>query len=339
MGWSHLRDAVHLFMPVLGLLLAIAGGWLGASICRRVAARLRHAGQRAAPLFFETIAPTLRWVVVLGGLHHALILAWNLWVGGPGPALLFHAIFILTIWVGAVGLSRMSRLVLALALQHMLPRPEGAVTRSQQALGSLLQHLAQVIIWLGALVMVFDHFDRSLASVVAALGVGSLAIGLAAQQALSNMIAGLVLIADRPFRIGDRVRLPGVDIGRVEEMGLRSTHLRLGDGNLLIVPNADLVAARITNYRTEQGHRGEVRLQLPQTTDLDRLRPGLLDEVAADPGVLAEPAPRLLLLGLGEKLDLALSFHLDPEADAPDVEDRLRHLCLRHIQALAATKP
>src|SRR5207244_2114339 len=124
---------------------------------------------------------------------------------------------------------------------------------------------------------------------------------------------------DRPFRLGDRIRLPGQETGRVEEMGLRSTHLRLSDGNLLVVPNNDLVMARLVNYTTPEGARGEVRFQVPPATDLQRLSAALLLFAQREPGVLSEPAPRLLILGLAEKLDLTLSFVAAPDAEPPEV--------------------
>ena len=68
----------------------------------------------------------------------------------------------------------------------------------------LLSRLAQVVLWLAGLIVILDHFGQNVSSVVAAL-VTSLAIGLASQQALSNIIAGLVLALDHPFRIGDRI--------------------------------------------------------------------------------------------------------------------------------------
>ena len=98
------------------------------------------------------------------------------------------------------------------------------------------------------IIVVAKHFGKDVTSLVAALGVGSLAIGLAAQQTLGNMIAGFVLLVDRPFRPGDRVRLATGEIGEVQHIGVRSTRIKLVDGNALTVPNAELANSRVVTY-------------------------------------------------------------------------------------------
>ena len=103
-------------------------------------------------------------------------------------------------------------------------------------------------------IMILKHFNYDVMSLLAALGVGSLAVGLAAKETLSNMISGFILIIDRNLKPGDRINLAG-SVGDVDEIGLRSTRIRTGDGNLLIVPNSDLVNNRLINLSlpTRQG--------------------------------------------------------------------------------------
>jgi small-conductance mechanosensitive channel len=100
-----------------------------------------------------------------------------------------------------------------------------------------------------AAVVIAKHFGHDLSSLIAALGVGSLAIGLAAQQTLGNMIAGFVLLVDRPFQLGDQIKLATGEEGEVIEVGVRSTRIRMADQNLLIVPNAELANTRVIRKR------------------------------------------------------------------------------------------
>ena len=70
------------------------------------------------------------------------------------------------------------------------------------------------------------------------LGVGSLAVGLAAQDTLANMFAGFTLMLDRPFRVGDRIQLASGEVGDVEAIGMRATRIKTSDETILVVPNS-----------------------------------------------------------------------------------------------------
>jgi MscS family membrane protein len=110
----------------------------------------------------------------------------------------------------------------------------------------LLRNVVTLFVFMTGGIMILKHFDYDVMSLVTALGVGSLAVGLAAKDTLSNMISGFIIIIDRNLRPGDRVNLNGA-IGDVVEVGLRSTQIQTGDGNTLIVPNAELVNTKILN--------------------------------------------------------------------------------------------
>jgi MscS family membrane protein len=116
----------------------------------------------------------------------------------------------------------------------------------QQGFIPLLRNLITLFVFFSGSIMVLKRFNYDVMSLLTALGVGSLAVGLAAKDTLSNMISGFTLIIDRNLRPGDRINLAGA-VGDVDEIGLRSTRLKMGDGNMLIVPNSELVNTRILN--------------------------------------------------------------------------------------------
>ncbi|HLD99125.1 MAG TPA: mechanosensitive ion channel domain-containing protein [Bdellovibrionota bacterium] len=119
-------------------------------------------------------------------------------------------------------------------------------TTLQQGFIPLMRNVITLFMFATGGIMILKHFNYDVMSLVTALGVGSLAVGLAAKDTLSNMISGFTLIIDRNLRPGDRIDLSG-SIGTVEEIGLRSTRIRLGNGNTLIVPNTELVNTKIMN--------------------------------------------------------------------------------------------
>ncbi len=330
---------VHLMVTVaLTILLA----WLGGFACRWLSRRLLAAGSPLGSQLLALCARPLRYVVLLIGLSQAVEDAWPA-MRGPGRWLA-GTLFVVAIIVAVRGVSSLAKLLLEALVSPkvetydaMQSLPVGARSSSGRALVPLLSRLAQVVLWLAGLILILDHFGQNVSSVVAALGVTSLAIGLASQQALSNIIAGLVLAVDHPFRIGDRIRLPGSESGEVLDVGMRSTQIRLADGSVLIVPNADLVAARLVNQSTENAVRGEVRLSISAQLGVDELSQYLEEQAVSLAGEdLAKPLPKLQLLTVSDKVDLALVFWLRRQADLPTIEEQLRRVALRKVQEMVA---
>lgn len=112
--------------------------------------------------------------------------------------------------------------------------------------GPLLRNTITLFIFFMGIIMILKYFNYDVMSLVTALGVSSLAVGLAAKDTLSNMISGFILIIDRNLAPGDRINLGGT-VGDVKEIGLRSTQLQMSEGNILIVPNTELVNTKILN--------------------------------------------------------------------------------------------
>ncbi|UCF80898.1 MAG: mechanosensitive ion channel [Acidobacteriota bacterium] len=112
----------------------------------------------------------------------------------------------------------------------------------------LLYKIGRIFVALTGAMVVLQHFHFNIASLVVSLGVGSLAVGLAAQDTIANIIAGFLIMLDKPFRIGDRIEFSDGTVGDVVDIGLRSTKIKNFDHNVIIVPNKDLVNERLVNY-------------------------------------------------------------------------------------------
>jgi MscS family membrane protein len=148
---------------------------------------------------------------------------------------------------------------------------------------------------------------------LAGLGVGGLALALAAQPTIENLIAALTLHADRPVRVGDFCRF-GDALGIVEEIGMRSTRIRTLDNTVLSVPNADVSKGRVENYSARRKIWYHPRIRLRYETTPDQIR-YLLVEIRkllyAHPRVLPDPA-RIRFVGFGDySLDLDVFAYID----------------------------
>lgn len=105
---------------------------------------------------------------------------------------------------------------------------------------------AKVFVVVVAALVTTQNLGMNVTGLLASLSIGGLAVGLAAQDTLSNLFGAVALFADRPFRVGDRIQLDAID-GTVEAIGLRSTRIRNLDGHLVAVPNRTMANASLTN--------------------------------------------------------------------------------------------
>ncbi|MCK5127364.1 MAG: mechanosensitive ion channel family protein [candidate division Zixibacteria bacterium] len=138
----------------------------------------------------------------------------------------------------------------------------------------------KIVVSLMALMAVLQHFNVDIKGLVAVLGVSSLAIALAAKETLANMIAGFILMLDRPFRVGDRVMLGDDRILDVYEIGLRSTKFLTRDNTLVIIPNAEISRMVVDNLSYPAPTiRVRVHVGVAYGSDIDQVK-GLLVEAA-----------------------------------------------------------
>jgi MscS family membrane protein len=121
---------------------------------------------------------------------------------------------------------------------------EDAILDSQ--LFPILSKSAKVFVAVVAALVTTQNLGMNVTGLLASLSIGGLAVGLAAQDTLSNIFGAVALLADKPFRVGDRVQLDSID-GSVEAIGLRSTRIRNLDGHLVTVPNRTMANANLTN--------------------------------------------------------------------------------------------
>ncbi len=111
----------------------------------------------------------------------------------------------------------------------------------------LITKIIDIFVYLIAILIILDHLNVEITALVASLGVGALAIGLALQSTLSNFFAGVHIITDKPIKVGDFIEIEGGLSGYVEDVGWRSTRIRTLLNTLVIVPNSKLAENIITN--------------------------------------------------------------------------------------------
>jgi small-conductance mechanosensitive channel len=176
---------------------------------------------------------------------------------------------------------------------------------------NLINQVAYYAVWLLGIFLAADALGFEPATVAAGLGLGSLVLGFALKDVLSNFVSGLLILFTRPFRIGDQIVIDETE-GTVERILLRATQIRTYDGRHVLVPNAEVFTSRITNNTAAPVRRATVTVPLPYDVDLDRAAAACVAAASSADGVLSEPPPSILLADLGpEDMTAEVRFWAD----------------------------
>lgn len=197
----------------------------------------------------------------------------------------------------------------------------------------LVDNVYKFVITIVALIMAAGQLGINITAPLAGLGILGLALGFAAQDSLSNIIAGFLIFFDKPFRVGDYVTIND-HYGRVELITMRSTRIRTQDNKYVVIPNQKIINEILTDHTTN----GETRLIVPVTivyeTSLPEARTAILAEVATIEGLLEAPAPDVVLDVLGESgMELQVRFWI-PSA----VDERKYHFIVTEAVQRALTQ-
>lgn len=190
------------------------------------------------------------------------------------PALILHVIqFLFTIAVVMQVAIWVREIVLGLIQRRAA---EGNNETLSNAMG-IIRLLISVALFAVAAIVILDNMGVNVTGLVAGLGIGGIAIGLAAQGIFSDLFASLSIIFDRPFRVGETIKYDA-SIATVERIGLKSTHLRSVNGELLVISNTNLLSKEITNYAHLHRRRVQFAIGVVYQTTPEMLRalPALL---------------------------------------------------------------
>ncbi len=189
---------------------------------------------------------------------------------------------------------------------------------------------AKTLVYAGAAYFVLLAWDVDVTAWLASAGIVGMAIGFASQDTLSNLIAGVFILADAPYKLGDYLVLDNGDRGQVVEIGIRTTRLWTRDDIEIIVPNKVMASVRIINQSggPYEAFRVRIAVGVAYGSDLALVHEVLSELAAAAPGVRASPEPRLRLRALGPS---ALEHELLVWVETPAERGQVTHALLTQI--------
>ncbi len=301
----------------LAALLALALGWLAGWGSRRL---LGHLAARTETtwddLLLERLASPITLfcaLVVASALRPALGLTGGL-DDAAGRAL--KAGFFLAVFWGAFRAIDVAFGVLAEA-------PRTRTNPGLLGLVPLLRKSAKVAALALGLVAVLTELGFQVTSLLAGLGIGGLAVALAAQKTVENLIGSVAIGVDQPFRVGDYVAVDGTQ-GTVEAVGMRSTRIRTLDRTLVTLPNGKLADMRVESFAARDRFRLNVVLALTYSTSAAQLRQVMAEVRAA---LQAHPAlgPEAPVVRFADLGDSALRIEVMAWLQAPDFNAFAEH--------------
>lgn len=189
--------------------------------------------------------------------------------------------------------------ILARLLSRWADRALSNATHIEPTVAKFLSNIIRYALWVVVAITVLTQFGVQTTSIIAALGGMALAVGLALQGTLSNVAAGVMILIQRPFRVGEYITA-GTVAGTVQGIGLFTTEVLQLDGLYVMVPNNELWNKPVVNYSRMPTRRFELLVGIGYHDDLRLACAAMLDLARADTRVLAEPEPTAYVASLAD---------------------------------------
>jgi len=207
------------------------------------------------------------------------------------------------------------------------------------SVSSLLNAVTRTLVYAIGILIMLNYLGVSIAPIVTAMGVGGLAMALALQDTLSNLFAGIHILAEHTIRVGDFIKLETGQEGFVEDISWRTTRVRMVSNNMVIVPNSKLSQSVAMNYYLPE-RRMVINLPVSVSfdSDIDIVEKALLEEANKSaqevPGLLSDPAPQVFLVpGFGpSSLDFTLACSIKDVTDQKPVMNELNKRIFKRLK-------
>lgn len=285
----------------------------------------------------ETVRVPIYWLIIVVSLEVAIRQLDFLPEAWAEP--LGDAFFVLYLFVGFVFAWRF---VVNISTWYGEETARRTQTNLDEQLLPFFRRIFLIILGAIGLIILLGHFEVNVSSLVATLGIASLAIALAAQEVLADTISGFIIMVDQPFRVGDRIELQDLGTwGDVVDVGLRSSRIRTRDNRMVIVPNSVIGKSLIVNHSfPNTQYRIEVHVGVAYGSDLEEARQTLVRAVEKAEGVLLERPVDALFLEFGESaLIFRVRWWIDSYADTRIMYDRVNTQIYKALKEAGITIP
>ena len=225
-----------------------------------------------------------------------------------------------------------SRIFDALISEVIMPLSEKSESSFDNQLIPVIQKGVRSIIWVLGIIIGLDNIGFDITAMIAGLGIGGLALALAAQDSVKNIFAGIMIFLDKPFRLNDRIQINGHD-GSVEEVGLRSTRIRTLEGRIVTIPNCTFTDNSVINVTSQPALKVKLNLGLTYDTNEEQMQNAIniLEEIVKDqPQIKDDFAAGFN--GFGDfSLNILFIYYVKPEGHWLDTQTLVNKEILRRF--------
>ena len=175
------------------------------------------------------------------------------------------------------------RIVDAMVSEYLVPVVEKSESTIDDTILPILRKSVRFVLWTIGIVMGLNNAGYNVGALLAGVGIGGIAMAMAAKDFVSNIFGGVTVFLDKPFTSGDRIVINGFD-GSVQEIGIRSTKLETLEGRRVTIPNNKFTASEVINISSEPWRKVKITLGLTYDTSADRIQEAveLLNAVVRD---------------------------------------------------------
>jgi small-conductance mechanosensitive channel len=223
--------------------------------------------------------------------------------------------------------------------EHVVPEED---RERLEPLLTLLRRMAIVVLAMTGAIVILSYFGVNVTALTASLGIVGLALSLAAQDTLSDAIAGFIILMDQPFRVGDRIQITDENTwGDVVEIGTRTTRIRTRDNRMVIVPNSTIGTSQVVNYTfPDPEYRVETHVGIGYGTDIERARNIIIDTVRQVPGILPDRSVDALYNEMGDSsMIFRVRWWIESYEDTRRIYDRVHTALQKALDAAEIDMP
>lgn len=227
------------------------------------------------------------------------------------------------------------RLIDAFMHEYLTPYAQRSDNKLDDQLIPIVRRGIRIALWIMGLIVGLNNAGFDVAALIAGLGIGGLAVALAAQDTVKNIFGGMMIFLDKPFRIGDRVIIDGMD-GVIEDIGLRSTRIRQLDGRVITMPNGHFSESPVLNITKEPKRRVNVKLGLIYDTPEEKMQEAqdILHAIAASHPGLDETQTIVLFDSFGDfSLNISFFYFIKTDQDYMKVMGEVNMEILKRYRA------
>ena len=165
----------------------------------------------------------------------------------------------------------MTRTVETVMDLYILPLTERSKTDFDNQIYPIVKKSVIYIIWAIGIIVGLNNAGYNVGAILASLGIGGLAMAMAAKDTVSNFFGGITIFTDKPFKVGDRIKIAGFD-GTVTELGIRSFHLKTLQGTVVTIPNSKVTDSCVENVSLEESRKITLNLGLTYQTEPEKIK-------------------------------------------------------------------